>query len=115
MKRDEIEAIVRQSLDRIAPGMNAARVDSAADLWEELDLDSMDFTTFMVALPERLGVDVPEVDYPKCATIDGAVNELAGIRDQATMFCGFPAWPFIPNGPFGRAPPPCVVSPHQWR
>jgi acyl carrier protein len=38
----------------------------------------MDFLNFVIALHERLEVDIPEVDYPKLATINGAVGYLGG-------------------------------------
>ena len=37
----------------------------------------MDFLNFIIALHRRLDVDIPESDYPKLRTIDGAVAYLA--------------------------------------
>ncbi len=48
----------------------------AADLREALDIDSMDFLNFMIAVHHRLGVEIPELDYPKLITLDGAVAYL---------------------------------------
>ena len=45
-----------------------------------LDIDSIDFLRFVVQLHERLGVDVPEVDYPRIRTLDGCVSYLYGKR-----------------------------------
>ena len=36
-----------------------------ADLREALDIDSMDFLNFVTAIHHRLGVDIPELDYPE--------------------------------------------------
>ena len=36
----------------------------------------MDFLNFVTAMHRRLGIDVPEIDYPKLATLDGAVAYL---------------------------------------
>ena len=36
----------------------------------------MDFLNFVIAVHRRLGVDIPEIDYPKLVTIDGAVKYL---------------------------------------
>ena len=38
--------------------------------------DSMDFLNFITAIHHRLGIDIPEVDYPKLVTLDGAVQYL---------------------------------------
>jgi hypothetical protein len=44
---------------------------------QEFDLDAMDFLNFVIALHASLNVDVPEADYPKLATLNGAVEYLA--------------------------------------
>jgi acyl carrier protein len=36
----------------------------------------MDFLNFVIALHEKLGVDIPEADYPRLVTVDGAVGYL---------------------------------------
>ncbi|MCC6715974.1 MAG: acyl carrier protein, partial [Gammaproteobacteria bacterium] len=41
-----------------------------------IDLDSMDFLHFVVALHDRLGIDIPESDYPHLTTIDAIVAYL---------------------------------------
>lgn len=43
---------------------------------DQLDLDSMDFLNFVLALHDRLRVEIPETDYPKLYTLDGAVAYL---------------------------------------
>ena len=72
----EVRAIVQEDLGNIAPEMDLGAVDPSADLREALDIDSMDFLNFVTAMHQRLGVDVPEIDYPKLATLDGAVAYL---------------------------------------
>ena len=38
----------------------------------------MDFLNFVIALHRALGIDIPEADYGRLATLDGAVEYLAG-------------------------------------
>jgi acyl carrier protein len=66
--------VVQEELGNIAPEIDFATVDPAADLREAIDIDSMDFLNFITAIHHRLGVDIPEVDYPKLVTLDGAVT-----------------------------------------
>jgi acyl carrier protein len=33
----------------------------------------MDFLNFVVALHEKTGIDIPEADYPRLRTLDGAI------------------------------------------
>jgi acyl carrier protein len=72
----DIRAVVQEELGNIAPEMDVGTIDPSADLREALDIDSMDFLRFVTAIHHRLGIDVPEVDYPKLVTLDGAVAYL---------------------------------------
>jgi acyl carrier protein len=44
---------------------------------DDLDLDSMDVLNLVTALHERLGVDIPEADYPEISTARKAAAYLA--------------------------------------
>ncbi len=72
--RATARAAIIELLDRIAPGSDLDGIDPDADLRAELDLDSMDFLAFVVGLDDRLGVTVPEEDYPFMTTMGGAVE-----------------------------------------
>lgn len=67
-------AAITELLARIAPGSDLDAVAPDADLRAELDLDSMDFLAFVVGLDDRVGVAVPEEDYPALTTMRGAVE-----------------------------------------
>ncbi len=77
MTREEIATVVRSILGGIAPEVDLTQVRPGADLRDELDIDSMDFLRFVVGLHERLGVEVPEADYPRIRTLDGCLAYLA--------------------------------------
>ena len=76
MTNPDVRSVVREELSNIAPEADLAALDPAADLREALDIDSMDFLNFISAIHHRLGVDIPERDYPKLITLDGAVAYL---------------------------------------
>lgn len=73
----EIEAAVKDALHRLAPEADLASLDANADLRESLDIDSFDFLNLLVALHERLGVDIPEADYARVRTFGGLTSYLA--------------------------------------
>lgn len=77
MNEADIRTVLREELGNIAPEMDLQALDPSADLREALDIDSMDFLNFVIAVHGRLGVDIPELDYPKLVTLDGAVGYLA--------------------------------------
>jgi acyl carrier protein len=72
---DEIKAMVLRELGKIAPEVEY-EIDPAADLREQIDLDSMDMLNLMIAIHEAMGVDIPEADYPQLATLNGCVSYL---------------------------------------
>jgi acyl carrier protein len=73
----ELRDVVLKSLGEIAPEADTATLDPATPIADQLEIDSMDFLDFMVALSERTGVEVPERDYPELASVDGCVAYLA--------------------------------------
>lgn len=77
MTEIDIRKAVEEELNNIAPEVDLATVSEKADLREALDIDSMDFLNFITAIHHRLGVDIPELDYPKLVTLEGAVGYLA--------------------------------------
>lgn len=69
-------AVIEAVLE-IAPEADFARVDPGRSLREQLELDSFDFLNLLIALHERLGVEVPEADYRRVDSLDGLVAYLA--------------------------------------
>jgi acyl carrier protein len=72
----DIRIVLQEELGNIAPEMDLQKLDPNADLREALDIDSMDFLNFIIAVHHRLGVDIPELDYPKLVTLDEAATYL---------------------------------------
>ena len=76
MTKDEIREVVLRVLDRIAPEADLNAVDPGVSLRDQLDIDSVDFLNFIIGVHGELGVDIPDVDLPKLATLDGCVSYL---------------------------------------
>lgn len=72
MTADQVLAVIREELVRLAPEVDFDTVDRNRSIQQEFDIDSMDFLNFITALYARLGVNVPEADYAKVATIASA-------------------------------------------
>ena len=71
MTPDEIRALALDLLGSISPEANLAALGEDEGLREALDLDSMDFLNFVVALHKATGIDIPEADYRQLATLAG--------------------------------------------
>ena len=76
MTDDEIRALVLEALAGVAPEADLAHLDPREDLREQLEIDSMDLLNLAIGVQRRTGVEIPEADYPKLATLDSAVAYL---------------------------------------
>lgn len=76
MQMTEIRKVVLEELRRIAPEVEESGLEPDGLLRDQVDLDSMDWLNFLVALHERLGVEIPESDYARLATLDQVVGYL---------------------------------------
>lgn len=82
MNEQDIRAQVLGVLTDIAPEVDPAAIKSDLGLRDQLDIDSMDFLSFLIGLSKRFQVDVPEADYGKLATLDACVSYIAArVRD----------------------------------
>ena len=82
MNEQELRDVVLRALIEVAPEVDAGSIDPGAVLTEQLDIDSMDFLNVVVAVHESTGIAIPERDYPKLSTLDGAVAYLAAAQRQ---------------------------------
>jgi acyl carrier protein len=80
------DAAIRAALASIAPEADVDALGPDDDLQETLDLDSMDFLNFLIALARTTGVQIPETDYQLVRTYAGCrdylVRQAAGPRDR---------------------------------
>jgi acyl carrier protein len=77
MTPDQIRQAVVVALCDIAPEIDPATVRHDAGIRDELDIDSMDFLNFIVAVHEEIGVDIPEADYEQLETVNDVVAYVA--------------------------------------
>jgi len=67
---EELKSQVLALLTTIAPELEPGELRADKPLRSQVDLDSMDWLNFLVALHEGLKVDIPEADYAKLVTLD---------------------------------------------
>jgi acyl carrier protein len=72
----DVRAVVLETLASIAPEIEPSALDADQALREQVDLDSMDWLNFLIALHETLNVDIPEADYQKLHTLSDLVRYL---------------------------------------
>ncbi|OGV81078.1 MAG: acyl carrier protein [Lentisphaerae bacterium RIFOXYB12_FULL_65_16] len=76
MTRDQIGQAVITIITDIVPDEDCSDLDPVKPLREQLELDSMDFLDIVMELRKRYGVEVPEADYPKLATLNSCIDYL---------------------------------------
>jgi acyl carrier protein len=80
MSEQDVRAAVIGVLKQIAPELEEAELAPERPLRDQIDLDSMDWLNVIVALHERLNVEIPESDYAKLTTLDAIVAYIGARR-----------------------------------
>ena len=80
MSEAEVRAAVIGVLKSIAPELEEAELRPDRPLRDQIDLDSMDWLNVIVALHERLHVEIPESDYARLTTLDAVVAYIGARR-----------------------------------
>jgi acyl carrier protein len=69
----EIRGRIVGIIKSIAPEVEEGELRADRPLRDQIDLDSMDWLNVLVAVHEKLGVDIPEADYGKLVTLQDLV------------------------------------------
>ena len=76
MNATEIEHLIIEAIQEVAPEVDKNTIDFDEDIREECDLDSMDFINYLAALQKSTGIKIIEADYPKFHSINSALDFL---------------------------------------
>lgn len=71
-----IRAQVLNVLGRIVPELEPDTLRGDRAIRDELDVDSMDLLNFVIGLSQAFGIEIPEADYKRIATVDALVEYL---------------------------------------
>ena len=72
MNTQEATQAIEEVLGQVAPDADLTALAPDADLRDSLELDSLDFLSFIEGLSKRVGQRIDEDDYPKLATLASA-------------------------------------------
>lgn len=70
MTRDEVRTALLGCLARIAPEIDTSTLRDESRLRDQVDLDSVDWMNFLVAVHTALGIDIPDADAARLTTLD---------------------------------------------
>ena len=80
MSTSETRAGVVEELLAIAPEIEEGDLSDSELLRDQVDLDSMDWLNFLVALHKRFEVAIPESEYKSLRTIDDLTSYIDAHR-----------------------------------
>jgi len=70
MTEDEIRKTLFQLLKNIAPDTEPEKLKPTDNIRQVLMIDSFDYLQFVVGMDEAFGIQTPEEDYGKIATLN---------------------------------------------
>lgn len=76
MNDTDIERQVRSALYLVAPDLEGEPLDRQRRYRDQFEFDSMDFLRYVTELHRLTGADIPEGDYPRLETLEGATAYL---------------------------------------
>ena len=76
MTKAECHKLVLDIIADIAPDEDLSNVKPDVRLRDQLQLDSMDFLDIVMELRKRHGIEVPEADYIRLASLDSSAEYL---------------------------------------
>jgi len=80
MTNENLRADVIAALQTVAPEIEPAALAADRPLRRQVDLDSMDWLNFLIALGKRFTVEIPESEAARLVTLDDIVAWLAARR-----------------------------------
>lgn len=79
MTEQEIRQAVLRRLTEVAPEVTPDQIKPAANIRQQLDVDSIDLLKFLVSLHKEFAIEIPERDYGKLMTVNDIVSYVAGL------------------------------------
>ena len=84
MTTQELQKDILRILGSIAPEADPSSIKPAVPFRDQLDLDSMDFLNFVIAMHKEFKVEIPEADYSKVASLQGCAEYIQAHQPAVT-------------------------------
>ena len=76
MKAEDIRSMIIEVIQEIVPDEDVSNLKGDIRIRDQIEMDSMDFLDMLMELRKRYSITVPEDDYMKLSTLDGAISYL---------------------------------------
>jgi acyl carrier protein len=74
MTPNEIRNTVLRLLCTVAPEADPTALKPDVGFRDQIDIDSMDYLNFIIALHKEFRIEIPEKDYPQLASLNGCIH-----------------------------------------
>lgn len=71
-----------EAFGEVVPNARDAELDPTRLLRDQIEIDSVDFLNFVLALETRFSIEVPPTSYPLFASLNHAVDCVAELLDE---------------------------------
>jgi len=75
-EKNTLSQQIISALTKAVPDVDEHALDPQINFRDQFDVDSVDFLGFVLDLEKRLGIKIPEVDYPKLSSMKGCLAYL---------------------------------------
>lgn len=76
MDRGTLLTVLREALSEIAPEIDVTTLDATRSLRRQVDLDSADWLNVLILVHEKTGIEIPDAEAGRLATLDQIVDFL---------------------------------------
>ncbi|MCW7986980.1 phosphopantetheine-binding protein [Streptomyces platensis subsp. clarensis] len=76
MNRDEALNVVRDAIEEVIPGADLSTLRPDSTFRDTVEMDSLDFLSFVEILSGRTGIRIDDEDTPRLTTLDGCTRFL---------------------------------------
>jgi acyl carrier protein len=79
MSDDQLRQTLLDALTGVAPEIDPETLRPDLNFRDQVELDSVDYLNFVLAVEKALGVRIPEQDYPRLSSLNGCLDYLAAL------------------------------------
>ncbi len=76
LSESQVKEVVLRVLNGIAPEVDIDSIHPNRDLRDQMDIDSVDFLNFVIGLHKGFGIEIPDADISKLATLNSCIDYL---------------------------------------
>lgn len=82
MDENTLSQQIIDSLTKVAPDVDRNALDPEINFRDQFEVDSVDFLGFVIDMEKKLGIKIPEVDYPKLSSMKGCLSYLRPLLEN---------------------------------